>query len=135
MKRLKCDCEQCPLAWEERGYDDWDAGCHFYDDLYENKFVCFLPRFIKKLLLKRQLKLMDKQYEGMDEWFREEERKDNALRQALREVLFEDSVICYKNEEGKLLERNTERLLFYDTFDIRLRYEELLSETKGDKRK
>lgn len=72
--KFECDCKYCPLAWEERGYDDIDAGCHWYDDFYGNKFICLLPRFIKNILLKRKMRLTDKY------WCREEERQSDVLR-------------------------------------------------------
>lgn len=75
MKKLKCDCAQCPLAWEEGGYGDWDAGCHFYDELYVNKIVCFLPGFIRRFLYKRQRKLIERQYEQMFKQIQEQEKK------------------------------------------------------------
>lgn len=134
--RFECDCEHCPLSWEERGYDDADAGCHWYDDFYGNKFVCFLPRFIKNILLKRNMWLMDKRYEGIGEWYVEQERKTNALQKAIKEILFEDCCnndvkrfLCYEID-GKIYKYDTEQILFDNTWRIRERYEDLLKESE-----
>lgn len=133
MKHI--DCEHCPLSWEERGYDDVDAGCHCYDDFYGNKFVCFLPRFIKKIILKRKTRLMGKQYKDIVEWYAEQERKTNALQKAINEVVFEDCFddvkrfLCYEIN-GEIHKYNTEQFLFDNSWKIRERYEDLLKESE-----
>lgn len=53
----ECDCENCPLSWEVRGYDDVDCGCYMaeYGDYPKTDLICKLPRWIKKILLKHKL--------------------------------------------------------------------------------
>ena len=131
------DCEHCPLAWEERGCEDIDAGCHVYDDFYGNKFVCFLPRFIKNILLKEQLRLKEMEYEGIAEWYVEEEHKNNALQKAIKEIIFGDSdrdverFLCYERN-GEIQKYNTDQFLFDHIWKVRHRYEELLKESEAE---
>ena len=60
----ECDCEGCPLSWEDRGYDDVECGCHMADvgeEYPKTLLVCMLPRGIKKILLRRVEKRWEKQ--------------------------------------------------------------------------
>ncbi len=53
FKLRDCECETCPLSWEDRGYEgDVDCGCYIYDDLYGNKALCHIPNFIKHIITK-----------------------------------------------------------------------------------
>ena len=55
----ECDCENCPLSWEVRGYDDTDCGCYMAEageDCPKSLLICMLPRWIKKILLRRKVK-------------------------------------------------------------------------------
>ena len=59
----ECDCEYCPLCWEERGYDDVDCGCYMAEvgeDYPKISLICMLPDWIKKILLKRITESEDK---------------------------------------------------------------------------
>lgn len=53
-----CDCEHCPLCWEDRSY--WgecnDCGCYMaeYPDDYPKILICMLPNWIKRILLRRK---------------------------------------------------------------------------------
>ncbi len=55
----ECDCKYCPLSWEVRGYDDTDCGCYMAEageDYPKSLLICMLPRWIKKILLRRKVK-------------------------------------------------------------------------------
>ena len=55
----ECDCENCPLSWEEWGLEDVDCGCYmaeFGEDYPRLAVICMLPNWIKKILLKHRLK-------------------------------------------------------------------------------
>ena len=52
----ECDCAGCPLSWEVRLYDDVDCGCYmaeFGEEYPKALLICMLPRWIKKILLRR----------------------------------------------------------------------------------
>ena len=54
-----CDCECCPLSWEERGLEDCSCGCYMAEigeDYPRILLVCMLPDWIKKILLRRKIK-------------------------------------------------------------------------------
>lgn len=54
-----CDCEHCPLSWEDRGYEDADCGCYMaeYGEEYpKTDLICKLPNWVKKILLKHKIK-------------------------------------------------------------------------------
>ena len=127
------DCETCPLSWEDRGYDDIDCGCWVYEDLYGDEIICRFPNFIKRMILKAKKKKRDKalerQYDGIAEYFEEEQRKDAAFRQAVEECILknnvgEEQILCSEDKDGKRwkVEINEEYYL------ARMRYEEILEE-------
>ena len=127
------DCETCPLSWEDRGYDDIDCGCWVYEDLYGDEIICRFPNFIKRMILKAKKKKRDKalerQYDGIAEYFEEEQRKDTAFRQAVEECILknkygEELILCTEDKDGKRwkVEINEEYYL------ARMRYEEILEE-------
>ena len=61
----ECDCENCPLSWEDRGPEDVECGCYLaeYGEEYpKSLLICMLPRWIKKILLRRAEKRQEKQY-------------------------------------------------------------------------
>ncbi len=60
----ECDCQHCPLSWEDRGLEDVDCGCYVaeYGEEYpKTLLVCMLPRWIKKILLIRAEKRQEKE--------------------------------------------------------------------------
>lgn len=127
------DCETCPLSWEDRGYEGecYDCGCVVYGDLYGDKLICHFPDFIKRMIRKSADKKADKDmahaYEGMGEWYEEEQRKDAAFRQAMEECILknkygEELILCTEDKDGKRwkVEINEEYSL------ARMRYEEIL---------
>ena len=55
----ECDCEHCPLSWEDRGYEGecYDCGCfmaEFGKDYPKTVLICMLPNRIKKILLRHK---------------------------------------------------------------------------------
>lgn len=53
----ECDCEHCPLSWEDRGYEGEcnDCGCYmaeYPDDSPKTILICMLPKWIKRILLR-----------------------------------------------------------------------------------
>ena len=134
----ECDCEYCPLSWEDRSYEGEceDCGCMAYGDyLGGAKFLCRLPDFIKRKIAKCKQSRIDKQqahqYEGIGEWYAEEQRKTTAMRQALGEKLFEnlygeELYLCFEHD-GKLYKYGEGRCISREqAYEIRCRYEELL---------
>ena len=99
------DCEDCPLSWEDRSYEgDCDCGCYIYEDLYGDKFICRLPMFIKRFIATRKIKKIEKeqarQYDGIGEWYKEEQRKETAMQYAINETLKERGMfLCFRSEE------------------------------------
>lgn len=54
----ECDCENCPLSWEDKDY--WgecnDCGCYMAEvgeDCPKTLLICMLPRWIKKIIYKK----------------------------------------------------------------------------------
>lgn len=135
----ECDCEYCPLSWEDRSYEGEceDCGCMAYGDyLGGAKFLCRLPDFIKRKIAKCKQSRIDKQqahqYEGIGEWYAEEQRKDRAFRQAIDECIFvnswgENLILCSEDKNGKRY-----KVEISDEYCLaRMRYEELLKESEG----
>lgn len=133
-KRRECDCENCILGWENRGLEDCDAGCYYYPDLWWNGLICYMPNFIKKILLNRRIKQEEKSWEGYAEFCQEQERKADAMREAIEEVLLKDgNMLCYTGLDGKIYPYNQEMYLYNHTWDVVSKYEELLKESEGKK--
>lgn len=133
-----CDCSECPLSWEDRSYEgDCDCGCYVYGDLYGNKTLCHFPDFIKHIIAKHKenkiAKIEAKQYDGMAEWYEEQQKREIAMRTAIKEVLLKDRYdgeelfICHENE-GKLYKLDTESVLIEAPMRLIWKYEELLDE-------
>ena len=61
----ECDCEHCPLSWEDRSYEGEcnDCGCFLAKKGHDiaPMLICMLPRWIKKILLKHKAESEDKE--------------------------------------------------------------------------
>ncbi len=60
----ECDCQNCPLSWVEQGYDDCDCGCwmaQYGEEYPKSLLVCMLPKWVKKILLRRVEKRQEKE--------------------------------------------------------------------------
>lgn len=129
------DCETCPLSWEDRGYDDIDCGCWAYDDPYGDEIICQFPNFVKRMVLNakkwKRDKALERQYDGIVEYFEEEQRKDSAFRQAVEECILknrygEELILCREDKDGRWkVDINEEYAL------ARMRYEEILEDGKN----
>ena len=134
----ECDCEYCPLSWEERGLEDGDAGCFWYGDLYGSRFMCHMPNFIKwfiaNIRIRKNEKELSKQYEGIGEWYEEVERKNCAMQQALNEKLLEnrwgEKLYLCTESDGKLYKYNDGVISDEEAGFVRWRYEELLENSQ-----
>lgn len=129
------DCETCPLSWEDRGYEGecYDCGCDVYGDLYGDKLICHFPDFIKRMIQKSADKKLEKDmahaYEGMGEYFEEEQRKDAAFRQAVEECILKnrygEELILYRED----IAGNRYKVEINEEYSLaRMRYEEVLEE-------
>lgn len=63
------NCECCPLSWEVRGYEGecYDCGCYMAEYSYEypkSMLICMLPRWIKKMLLRRKMKKSERRFKN-----------------------------------------------------------------------
>lgn len=59
----ECDCEHCPLSWEDRSYEECnDYGCFLAKKGHDiaPMLICMLPNWIKKILLKHKQERSDK---------------------------------------------------------------------------
>lgn len=134
------DCEHCPCGWEEHGYDDVDAGCHIRDDCWDDG--CRLPMWLRKLRLRRWKYYDAHQYDGIAEWYENQQKAEEIIRDVLKDTL-SGRVVCWKGD-GELVEVDTESVLFelawrgreaYDAFmykprkSIPTRWAELIKET------
>lgn len=52
------NCENCPMGWEDRGYEGEcdDCGCLFNHDFNVPAWKCMLPRWIKNIIVKLKLR-------------------------------------------------------------------------------
>lgn len=73
-----------------------------------------------------------KQYEGIGEWYEEQQKREIAMHTAIKEVLLTDRYdgerfICCENS-GKLYKLDTDSVLLDGAMELIWRYEELLQE-------
>lgn len=138
MREIKC--EDCPLSWEERGLEDCDCGCYIYGDLYDGgKLVCHFPESIKRFMAKRAQARMDKQqahqWDGLFDYYAEQDRKDRAFKQAIEECILnnhygEKVFLCTEDKDGKRYKYNDGKPTSDDIGLARIRYEDLLKESE-----
>ncbi len=104
----------CVLGMEEVEFKDGSCGCRHK------------AKTIKKML-ENMYEAMALEWEGFADFMQLSEKKDNALMQAMKEVLFsENKVICRKSQDGKLYELNLDNVLKNHCWEIRNKFEELL---------
>lgn len=75
----KYHCDTCPFCWEERGIEDTGAGCYIFGDL--------LPPF--RFLIGCPLR---KRAIYFREWYEENSRKENELKELLEKYFPSDEV-------------------------------------------
>ena len=132
-KKRECDCENCILAWENRGLEDCDSGCYYYPDLFWDGLMCYMPNFIKKILLNRRMRQMEKSWEGYAEFCQEQDRKSDAMRKAIESVFLKDgNMICYIGWDDKIYPYDQEAYLYNNAWEIVSKYEELLERKESD---
>lgn len=94
------NCEKCPCAWEEWGPEDCDGGCYAGRDLFEG--TCRLPYLVRWYIARRANFCKDHQYDGIGEWYEEQERKQRIVEEAIYKR-DQNLTLCweYKTEAGK----------------------------------
>lgn len=131
MKK-ECDCENCILGWEQRGPEDCDAGCYYYPDLWWHGLMCYMPNFIKRIILNRRIRQQEKSWEDFAEFCMEQDRKADAMREAIEEVLLQDgNMICYTGHDGKLHPYGS-LYLYQHAWEVVSKYEELLNRKESE---
>ena len=99
---------------EETEFKDGSCGCR-----HKAKTI--------KRMLEELYEAKEKEWAGFAEFVELSEKKDDALMQAIKEVLFsENKVICGKSKDGKLYECNLDIVLKNYCWEIRSKFEELL---------
>lgn len=122
-------CENCEamqnMSYE---YQEWECvlgieECEFKDGSYGCKYKA---KTIKKML-EDMCEAEVKEWERFADFMELSEKKDNALIQSIKEVLFsENKVICSKSKNGELFELNLDNVLKNHCWEIRSKFEELL---------
>lgn len=80
-------CDKCKYSWEERSYEgDADAGCYIRGDIYD---ICRLIPPFKNIVgwfAKRKYEYWEgHRYDGVSEWYEDEERKERVIEKVLKE--------------------------------------------------
>lgn len=106
---------ECVLGIEETEFKDGSCGCRKKE------------KTIKKML-ENMYDAQCQEYGEMADFFMEQEKKDNALAKAIKEELFCDNkCICIKNKDGSFYELNLDNVLKNHCWEIRSKFEELIS--------
>lgn len=138
-----CDCADCVLGWEELDYegDCNDCGCMYYSNPCGNGFVCGLPTCIKSVIHRIKKREKDKaemkMFDDLVERHEEQERKTQAMLQAINENVFKDCygeklVLCSRDSNGELWLYNYGKALDIQAYDVVKRYEELLEKKEEE---
>ena len=91
-------CDTCPYCWEERGYEDADAGCYIYGDLRDS--CRLLPPFRFLIGWGRRKKaqyLMNHEYDGYVEFIEEREKQESYVEKAMKEWLDHNGYVIALN--------------------------------------
>lgn len=105
---------ECVLGMEEHEFKDGSYGCKHKE------------KTIKKML-ENMYESQAEEWAGFADFMELSEKKDNALMEAIKEVLFsENKVICNKTKDGELYELNLDNVLKNHCWEIRNKFEELL---------
>lgn len=96
------DCEKCPCAWEERGMDDWDAGCYMGVDWCDS--ICRWPLIVRWYMARRANYLMDHEYDDLLEWYEIDEKMYDLAKEAVVRGV-KPGVLCWTSldADGKLI--------------------------------
>lgn len=130
---MKCEyCEAMQNTSYE--YQEWECVLGIdSDEFKDGSYGCRHRAKTIQKMLENMYKAKEAEWAGFAEFMEQEEKKDNALMQAINEVLFKNSMwcICSKFKDGTLYECNTESILEHHCWEIRSKYEEFLkSEVK-----
>lgn len=93
-------CDNCPYSWEERGYEDSDAGCYIYGDIRD---TCrLLPPFRFLIGWPRRKKccyLRDHEYDGYVEFTEKRTEDEFNVHAALAKYLKKRGylILCARN--------------------------------------
>lgn len=112
------DCSKCNASWEDWGayHEDCSCGCHIKGSDYDEK-ICRLIAPIKWLLLRRSQYYMNHEYDGIGEFYAEQEIKQEKCIKAIKEML-DGRVICLKYDDGTLHECNTDFMIEYEAWRV-----------------
>lgn len=116
-------CENCP-ALETSGYEYPESYCSIYpeDDIYDfsdGLCGCKHPMNAIRKKLKEKDAAEAHRYDGIIEFYQEEDKKEQTLLETFLEVLKEnDCTIAYRDSEGSLHEAD---ISVFDESDQKLR--------------
>ena len=126
------DCYKCPCLWEDVGFEDSDCGCFAGRDYFEE--TCRLPLIVRKYLKRRAEFFLDHEYDGIGEWYEEDQRIHEAAKKAVYESYRDHLVFCWKikndDETYSFAEYNQEAILDSMCYDIRRAVESELRKGK-----
>lgn len=128
-------CENCP-AMQNTSYEYQEWECVLGIDEEEFKDGSCGCRNKKKTIEKWLDEMIDAradEWSGFADFIEQEEKKNEAIAKAIKEVLFSSKwCICMKYQDGTLSECNTDMILKNYSWEIRSKFEELLEENVED---
>lgn len=117
-------CDTCPYCWEERGYEDCDAGCYIFGDLRD---TCrLLPPFrhiIGYFRKKKALYYYAHEYDGFGEWYEQEEKKMKKYNELVGKLL-KPYDLCWKDEKGNYHAIDKEYLIHQEVWRIKIGFDD-----------
>lgn len=125
------DCSKCKYGWCCRTsyeYDEWEGGCYIKGEDYDEK-ACYLISPFKEILGELGKKKTEyywaHEWDGIGEWYEKNEREKEKLSDLIRQkIIGVDGVLCWRDSEGNLVERDIDGALFDGVWEVRHEYEE-----------
>lgn len=121
-------CHKCPYSWEDRGYDDADAGCYIKGDIQDKCRLLPPFRFAVGYFRKKRFRYYAAhQYDGYPEFADKNDRESEEFNRLLLEMF--SSIEMYRPYLDKLDQKeyivvNKKQFIEDHSWDFRYKYDE-----------
>lgn len=98
-------CDSCPMCWSDWSsyLGDGDAGCYIYGDLRDTCRLIPPIRFLIGWPKKKKAQYAeDHSYDGIGEWYEQQQHQENTMREAIL-IALNGSEVCWRDHKGKLM--------------------------------
>lgn len=103
-------CDHCPYSWEEWSYEgDGDCGCYIKGEIQETcRLMPPFKNIIGNIRKKKSDYSLNHSWDGFAEFCREQDQKENFLREKINEHFFVKNQFYVKDPDGNYILANSE---------------------------